>query len=29
MLVLRRLTRASLETDRNIVVTTDPSGERT
>lgn len=27
MLVLRRLTRAALETDRNIVVTTDHSGE--
>ena len=27
MLVSRRLTRASLETDRNLVVTTDHSGE--
>ena len=27
MLVFKRLTRAALETDRNIVVTTDHSGE--
>lgn len=27
MLVFLRLTRAALETDRNIVVTTDHSGE--
>ena len=27
MLVFRRLTRAALETDRNLVVTTDHSGE--
>jgi len=27
MLVFRHLTRAALETDRNLVVTTDRSGE--
>jgi len=29
MLVFKRLTRAALETDRNIVMTTDHSGEPT